>query len=147
MTWHDDAANSHATQGLAIGTFRPSKCRKFRVASVARRATAMPAICVFRMSIGRPAFCRSAAIDAASVAAALSKSNTRLSRSSFSNRPNAASSVCRRRPPGSSAKPRRVSKSLMLVIQIDSAGWLSSQPPREPQAPCASTPRVRWYRE
>lgn len=53
---------SGAFQGSTTGTFRSWKCRVFRVAIVAR------------MSTGRPAFCRGAAKDAASVAAALSLS-------------------------------------------------------------------------
>jgi hypothetical protein len=59
------------------------------VASVVRRARAIPAICVSRRSTGRPFFCRAAASDASSVAAALSKSNTRFSKSSCSKRANA----------------------------------------------------------
>ena len=106
--------------------FRSIKCRTFRVASVACRASAMPAICVSRMSTGRPFFCRAAAKDAASVAAALSKSNTRFSKSSFRRPTNAASSVCRRRPDGSNAMPKRTSNNVILVIQTDSAGWRSS---------------------
>jgi hypothetical protein len=47
---------------------------------------------------GRPLFCRAAANEAAAVAAALSKSNTRFSRSSCSSRSNADSSAWRRRP-------------------------------------------------
>jgi hypothetical protein len=42
-------------------------------------------------------------------------------------RANAASSVCRRRPAGSSARPRQASNTVMLVIQMDSAGCRSSQ--------------------
>ena len=41
-----------AAQGSITGTFRSAKCRTFRVASVACRASAMPAICVSRMSTG-----------------------------------------------------------------------------------------------
>jgi len=44
-----------ADQGSTTGTFRSEKCRTLRVAIVARRASAMPAICVSRMSTGRPA--------------------------------------------------------------------------------------------
>ena len=42
--------------GSITGTLRSLKWRPFRVAIVARRATAIPAICVSRMSTGRPAF-------------------------------------------------------------------------------------------
>jgi hypothetical protein len=80
---------------------RSAKCCTFRVAKVACRASAIPAICVSRMSTGRPVFCRAAANDAAAVAAAVSKSNTRFSRSSCSSRSNADSSAWRRRPDGS----------------------------------------------
>ena len=112
-----------ASQGSTIEIFRSEKCRTFRVASVARRASAIPAICVSRMSTGRPSFRRAAANAAASVAAEISKSNTRFSRSSFSSRPNAASSAFRRRPDGNSAKPNSASNKVMLVIQTDLAGW------------------------
>ena len=114
------------SHGLTAGTFRSWKCRTLRVASVARRASAIPAICVSRISTGSPDFCRSAASEAASVAAELSKSKTRFSRSSWSSWANDTSSVCRRRPLGKRERPKRASKSVMLVIHIDSAGWRSS---------------------
>jgi hypothetical protein len=98
----------------------------FRVASAARRASAMPAICVSRTSTGCPLFRRVAARTAASVAAALSKSKTRFSKSSFSKRANAVSSVCRRRSDGSKARPKCASNNVMLVIHTESAGWRSS---------------------
>ena len=90
---------------------------------VARRASAIPAICVSRMSTGRPVFCRAAANDAAAVAAAVSKSNTRFSSSSCSSRSNADSSAWRCRPDGSKARPKRVSNTVMLVSQTECAGW------------------------
>ena len=119
--------NRHAeTQGSTIEISRSAKCRTFRVANVAWRASAIPAIWVSRMSTGRPLFCRAAASDAASVAAALSKSKTRFSKSSRRSRSNSNSSLCRRRPDGSSARPKRASNNVMLVIQTDLAGWRSS---------------------
>ena len=105
---------------------RSAKCRMFRIASVARRASTIPAIWVSRISTGRPLSCRAAASDAAAFAAALSKSSTRFSSSSRSRSSNAASRTCRRRPAGSTAKPKRVSNNVMLVIQTESAGWRSS---------------------
>jgi hypothetical protein len=120
---------AHAgAQGSTMEILRSAKCCTFLVASVARRESAIPAIWVSRMSTGRPLFCRAAASDAAAVAAALSKSNTRFSKSSFSSWSNADSRACRRRPDGSNAKPKRVSNNVMLVIQTDSAGCRSSQP-------------------
>jgi len=119
--------NRHAeTQGSTIEISRSAKCRMFRVANVACRASAMPAIWVSRMSTDLPLFCRAAASDAASAAAALSKSKTRFSKSSRRSRSNSDSSFCRRRPEGSSARPKRASNNVMLVIQIDSAGCRSS---------------------
>jgi hypothetical protein len=44
-----------ARHGFTIGTFRSSKRRTFRVAIDVRRAKAIPAICVSRMSTGWPA--------------------------------------------------------------------------------------------
>src|SRR5262249_21055908 len=78
------------------------------------------------MSTGCPLFGRGGARKAGAVAAALSKSNTRFSRSSFRSCSNADSSACRRRPDGSKARAKRVSDNVMLVIQTDSAGWRSS---------------------
>ena len=114
------------SQGSTIEISRSAKCRTFRVANVAWRASAMPAIWVSRMSTDRPLFCRAAASDAASTAAALSKSKTRFSKSSRRSRSNSNSSFCRRRPDGSSARPKRASNNVMLVIQTDSAGCRSS---------------------
>ena len=105
---------------------RSTKCRTFRVASAACRESAIPAIWVSRISTGRPLFCRTAARDAAAIAAALSKSNTRFSKSSFSRLSNADSRTCRRRPGGNNAKPKCASNNVMLVIQTDSAGCRSS---------------------
>jgi len=115
-----------ACQGLTIGIFRSSKCLTFLVASVARRAKAIPAICVSRISTGRPDFCRLAARPAASTAALPSKSRTLLSRSSASTRSNAAATARCRLPLDISAIPKCASNSVMVVIQIDSAGCSSN---------------------
>jgi len=106
-------------QGLSTGIVNPSKCRRFRVAKVARCACAMPAIWVSRISTIRPVRCRSEAKVAACTAASLSNGRTRFSRSSSSTRAKADSSARRRRPSGNSARPRRLSNKVMLVIQVD----------------------------
>jgi hypothetical protein len=62
------------------------------------------------------------------VAAALSKSHTRFSKSFFSKRANAASSVYWRRRNGSNARLKRASNNVMLVIHTESAGWRSHTP-------------------
>ena len=53
----------------------------------------------------------------------------RFSKSSFSKRANAVSSVCRRRPNGSNARPKRASNNVMLVIQRESAPRLQRPVP------------------
>jgi len=85
-----------------------------------------PEFWVNHMSTGCPIFRLAAASNAAAFAAALSKSNTRFSRSSFISWSKANSSACRLRPDGSNARPKRVSNKVMLVIQTDSAGCRSS---------------------
>ena len=122
---HIHRAPYAVAQGSTIEILRSAKWRTFRVASVARRASTIPAIWVSRISTGRPLFCRAAASDAAAVAAALSKSNTRSSRSSFS-KSNADSSACRRRPDGSKARPETRLEQSDAGIHTDSAGWRSS---------------------
>jgi hypothetical protein len=118
---------NHSLQGFTTGTESSSKCRVLRVARMARRASAMPAIWVSRKSTGRPDRCRSAANAAALCADALSKSRTRPSRSSARTFVKAVSISCRRRPGGNSAMPKWASKTDIAVIQTDWAGCRSSQ--------------------
>jgi hypothetical protein len=56
---------SSALNGSTTGRRKYAKCRTLRIASVARRATTMPAICVSRRSEGRPTRCRVAVSSAA----------------------------------------------------------------------------------
>jgi hypothetical protein len=66
--------DGYVFHGSTTGTSRPSKCLVLRVAIVARRVCAIPAISVSRRSTARPALFRSAASRAAEAAAAESKS-------------------------------------------------------------------------
>jgi hypothetical protein len=69
----------HTFQGSTTATGRSAKCAVFRVASVARLATIMPAFIVSRSSTGRPFLCRADIRSPARSAAALSKAATRFS--------------------------------------------------------------------
>jgi hypothetical protein len=115
----------YAVHGSIIATDRSPKCFAFRVAIAARRADAMPAIRVSRTSIARPFRSRSAASAAAASAAARSNAQpfppgpAQEAHKAFSN-------FVRRRPCGIESKPKRISRTVTAVVQIDTDDCRSS---------------------
>jgi hypothetical protein len=108
-------------------TPRSLKWRTLPVATVALRASAIPATWASRISTLLPACCLRATSGPAALAAGESKDRTRSSRSSLITLSKAPSRCLRRRDGGRSSKPVRISKSVTEVVQIDSEGWASSQ--------------------
>src|SRR6266446_281151 len=106
---------------------RSAKRRVLRVARVALRAAAIPAIWTSRISTDRPTCRCLTAIAAAVTAAVRSNGSTRPSRISSMARSKAAKSRSRRRPGARSARPKRISKIVIVVVQIASGGCASSQ--------------------
>lgn len=86
----------------------------------------IPAICVSRVSTDIPLRCRVAANAPALVAAAVSKSRMRFSRSSSTSRRNSSTSARRFLPSGNRSRPNCSSKMVIDVVQTDSLGWRSS---------------------
>jgi len=114
-------------QGSTTPVSKSSKCRTLRVATVARRASAMPAIRVSRTSTARPPARRRAARRPAASAAARSRDATRPAKSSCNNPSNAVSSPRRFRPSGMQLKPKRTSNALTAVVHTRSGACRSSQ--------------------
>jgi len=117
----------HADHGSMSAIPRSVKWRVFLVASCARRADAIPAIWTSRISTGRPARWRPAAISPAAIAADVSKDWMRPSSSSVRSASNARSRSRRRRPGVRRCRPVLTSKTVIDVVQIDSAACASSQ--------------------
>lgn len=114
-------------QGLMTRTVSAAKSLVWRVARVLRLAMAIPAIWVSLISTVMPWRRRLAAISPAASAAGSSKGRTRPSKTSCKAKVKASSNFSRRLPFSRMESPRRISKTVMAVVQMDSRAWRSNQ--------------------
>ncbi len=116
---------SPSPQGLMTGTSSPSKCLVFRVAIVARRASAMPAISVSRRLHVRPSAGRQRAAPLSPRPP--NRSRARDWRGRLSGRSRTPARVHFGVDPGAAGPSHAVSTTVMLDSHTESAGWRSNQ--------------------